>query len=102
MSDVKELGGNIRLSGFREVGLAEFVVVKKIVGSYARKFSDNIKGYESLSLDLKLVHKTESSVKYELHAKLVCSGNVEACEVTDRNLFVALDSALKKIEAIVK
>ncbi|MCF7867034.1 hypothetical protein K9L67_05935 [Candidatus Woesearchaeota archaeon] len=98
MEDDMELGGNIRLSGFNVLQKPEVVVVKKIVGSYARKFSDNLQGYESLDLHLKEIHKTESSEKFELHAKLINQGKIITTEVTERNIFIAVDSALKKIE----
>lgn len=87
------------MSGFKEISPGEMVVVKKIVGSYARKFSDNIEGYETLSVHLKKVHKTEASEKYEVHAKLVHEGKTKTSEAVERNLFVALDSSLKKLEA---
>lgn len=96
-----QLGGQIILSGFKELKPAEIIVVKKLVGSYARKFSDNVKGYESLNLHLKEVHKTPGSEKYELHAKVIYDGKVESSEVTDRNIFVALDSVLKKLETLL-
>lgn len=101
MDENMQLGGNITLSGFNVIQKPEVVVVKKIVGSYARKFSDQLKGYEGLELNLKEVHKTESSEKFELHAKLVFEGKIETSEVTDRNIFIAVDSALKKLEHIV-
>ncbi len=101
MDEKVELGGNISLSGFKDVPSAEMVVIKKIIGSYARKFSDQLEGYEELSMNLKQVHKTENSEKYEVHGKLVFKGKVETSEVTDRNVFVAIDSVLKKLEVIV-
>lgn len=98
-----ELGGNIKLDGFREVDRPELVVVKKIVGSYARKFSDMLGDeFEELSLSLKLVHKKEKSEKYELHAKVMKKGKPYAAEVTDRNLFVAMDSVLKKLQVEIE
>jgi len=96
-----QLGGQIVLSGFKELKPAEIIVVKKLVGSYARKFSDNVKGYESLNIHLKEVHKTPGSEKFEIHARVLYDGKVEASEVIDRNIFVALDSVLKKIEVLV-
>ncbi|MCF7871779.1 hypothetical protein K9L97_01985 [Candidatus Woesearchaeota archaeon] len=101
MEEDMQLGGNIRLSGFNVLEKPEVVVVKKIVGSYARKFSDNLQGYEALELHLKEVHKTEGSEKYELHGKVVFEGKVEATEITERNIFVAVDTVLKKLETIL-
>jgi len=101
MDEKLELGGNISLSGFKYIPGAEMVVVKKIIGSYARKFSDQLEEYKELSLHLKEVHKTENSEKYEVHGKLAYKGKVETSESIDRNVFVAIDSVLKKLEAIV-
>ncbi|HHE36350.1 MAG TPA: hypothetical protein ENL16_00870 [Candidatus Woesearchaeota archaeon] len=97
---VIELGGNITLVGFKELEKAELVVVKKIVGSYARKMSDTVSGFESLTVTLKVVHRTEGSEKYELHAKAVINGKPLASETTQRNLFVGLDDVLKKVLAM--
>jgi hypothetical protein len=97
-NNATELGGNITLVGFKEIEKAELVVVKKLVGSYARKLSDTVSGFESVTVTLKLVHHTEEgNPKYELHAKANVKGNVCAAEVVDRNLFVGLDDVLKKV-----
>ncbi len=96
-----ELGGNITLIGFKEIDKAELVVVKKLVGSYTRKLSDTVSGFEGITVSLKLVHKTdEGHPKYELHAKAIISGKPFVSEVVDRNLFVGLDEALKNVMAM--
>tara|TARA_Y100000310_G_C20109705_1_gene546540 strand:+ start:165 stop:536 length:372 start_codon:yes stop_codon:yes gene_type:complete len=95
--DSLRLGGNIVLSGFKECDYSELIVVKKIVGNYARKFSDASTTFESLSLVMKSVHATQISGKFEIHSKIVDNGAVFASEVTDRNLFFAIDSCLKKV-----
>ncbi|MBN1792816.1 hypothetical protein JW826_03990 [Candidatus Woesearchaeota archaeon] len=92
-----ELGGNITLTGFKEVSKAEMVVVKKMVGSYARKLSDNVPGFEALKVTMKPVHKTEGSEKFELHGSVHFSGDHFESEVVERNLFMGLDSVLQKI-----
>ncbi|HJX05167.1 MAG TPA: hypothetical protein VJ461_00480 [Candidatus Nanoarchaeia archaeon] len=93
-----ELGGHITLVGFREVDRAELVVVKKIVGSYTRKLSDTVPGFERIALTLKPIHKTdEGHPKFELHAKAIVSGKPVTAEVVERNLFVGLDDVLKKV-----
>ncbi|MFC2136340.1 hypothetical protein ACFLTH_17125 [Bacteroidota bacterium] len=96
-----ELGGNITLGGFKDLDHAELIVVKKVVGSYARKMSDTLKDFENLTVTMKDVHKTPKSQKYELHAKLVAGGKAHTSEVVDRNLFIALDSSLKKVLATI-
>lgn len=97
--DALQLGGSIQLVGFRDFDYGEMVVIKKIVGNYARRFSDRCQDFEQLTIVNKPVHKQEHSEKYEIHGKLVCTGDVVATEVVDHNFFVALDGVLKKLEA---
>ena len=92
-----KLGGNIELSGFRVVDGSSMVVLKKIIGNYAKRIAELTKRLEVLHLTLKPVHEREKSEKYEVHAKIVDDGKVYASEITERNLFVAVDTALKKI-----
>lgn len=47
---------------------------------------------------MKPVHETDSSKIYELHAKLMDNGKPVVGETSDRNLFVAIDNVLKKVE----
>ena len=96
--DSLALGGNIELSGFRDLEPAESIVVKKIVGSYARTFSNKCKNLELLKITLKKVHEKEHSEKYEVHALVIDGGTQFAASATERNLFFALDGALKKAE----
>lgn len=92
-----ELGGNIKLIGFKELDPGMLIVVKKIIGNYAKKIS-TISPFQELSLHTKEIHKTVTNQKYELQAKLVIDGNsVISAEVTDFNLFFAMDKALSKL-----
>ena len=97
MDDSMQLGGNIELSGFRDIDGASMVVLKKIIGNYGRRMSELSSKFEKLSITMKPVHQTEKSEKYEIHAKLINDGKHFVSEVVERNLFVAVDSALKKI-----
>ncbi|MBU0667404.1 MAG: hypothetical protein ABIC91_04500 [Nanoarchaeota archaeon] len=95
-----ELGGNITLVGFKDLDHAELIVVKKMVGSYARKMSDLSEDFEGLTVTMKEVHKTaKNNQQYEIHGKLMQGGKPYTSEVTDRNIFVAMDKVLKKIIA---
>jgi hypothetical protein len=96
-TDVLQLGGNIELSGFSELDGANMIVVKKIVGSYARKISDHNKEFERLHLMLKPVHKQEHSEKYEIKGRVLVGGKSFNAEVTDRNLYFVIDSVMKKL-----
>lgn len=91
------LGGNIELSGFRDIDGSSMIVLKKIVGNYAKRIAELTKKMERLHITLKPVHEREKSEKYEVHAKVVDDGKVYVSEFVDRNLFVAVDSVLKKI-----
>ena len=100
--DIVQLGGNIVLSGFRDIDGGSKVILRKIVGSYARKFSDTTQNFEQLALAMKSVHQTEGSQKFEIKGKLIDNGQVLTSEVVDRNMFVAVDSVLKKLESLLK
>lgn len=94
-----ELGGNIQLVGFKELGYAEFVVIKKVVGNYARKFSAH-KPFSALKLSLKPIHKTQDEVtKFEIKGSLERNGTRVHAEIVEHNLFIALDKILKKLES---
>lgn len=96
--DTLELGGNIQLTGFSDLDGGKLIVLKKIIGNYAKKLSECCNNFEQLSLTMKHVHETEGSKMYELHAKLMNGGSPIVGEASDRNLFIAVDAVLKKVE----
>ena len=98
MSDALVLGGNIELSGFKEIDSGSMVILKKIVGNYARRFTGRCSNFESLSLKMKNVHETEASKKFEVHGMVIDNGQTYTSSLTDRNLFIVVDNVLKKIE----
>ena len=61
-----ELGGNIKLVGFKELEPAQLIVIKKIVGNFAKKLNDHKGTFEELTLDLKSVHNSN----HEIHGKI--------------------------------
>lgn len=93
MADTLQLGGSIELTGFSELEPAVLVVVKKIVGNYAKRFSKIATNFQGLHLTAKKVHNKS----YEIQAKVIAD-KVYASDSTDINLFVTLDNSLKKIE----
>ncbi|MEK6827893.1 MAG: hypothetical protein AABX78_00940 [Nanoarchaeota archaeon] len=97
MDDDIALGGNIQLTGFRDIDSSSMIVLKKIIGNHARRIAELTKKMEILHITLKPVHQREKSEKYEVHAKISNDGKVYASEITERNLFVAVDTVLKKI-----
>ena len=85
-----ELGGNIKLVGFKELEPGMLVVVKKLVGSYARKISDSNVNIKELSLNI--VSKDLNNIALE--GKLITDLSEFTSEATEPNLFFAIDKAL--------
>ncbi len=98
MDDKLELGGSIELSGFSSLDGGVMIVLRKIVGNWTKKLSDKAKNFEKLSLTMKTVH----GGVYELHCNLVDNGKVIASSAEERNLFIAVDSVLKKVQSEMK
>ena len=95
---ILNLGSKIELSGFRDIDRASMVIIKKITGSYLKRYDEISQNIEKLQIYLKPVHTTEASQKYEVHAKLIDNGSVKTSEHTDRNLFIVMDKVLNSIE----
>ncbi len=87
-----ELGGNIKLQGFNDLDPATLIVVKKIVGNYTKKLTQQHSDFLGLSLDLSKEDKNHK-ISINLSRK---SGNMMS-EAAEENLFFALSSALEKI-----
>ena len=99
---VLQLGGNIELSGFSELDGGMMIVLKKIIGNHARRMNEKTKNFEKLSLTVKSVHEKETNKIYELHVKLIDNGKPITSSNEHRNLFIAVDSALKSVMAQLK
>ena len=93
MAETIKLGGNIELTGFSELDGGSMIILKKIVGSYARKFSDRLKDFEKLVLEL-----NEQGNELEINAKLVVGGKETPTNAKGKNLFVIVDRVLKELE----
>jgi S-adenosylmethionine synthetase len=96
-----ELGGNIQLTGFRDLDPATLIIVKKIVGNFVKHVSSTYSNFKGLNITLKSVHEREKSEKYEIHAHLNTDTTYTAY-VVERNLMVGLDSVLKKVEKTMR
>ncbi len=90
--DKIELGGNICLEGFSSLERAQLVVVKKMVGSYARAISEKGRKFEKFTVSM-----DETLDGCKITAALLNEGKEEKAESSSNNLFVALDGALKKL-----
>ena len=102
MSDVNaetiNLGTSIQLTGFRDLDGGKMVILKKLVGNYARRISDQCEKFENLCIVMKPV----GSGNYEVDAKLVNSGKVFTADASERNMFVVVDQVLAKLFNQVK
>jgi hypothetical protein len=61
---------------------------------------DGLKPYQQIPFQFS-VHKIDNNAKHEIHVKVLDDGKAFSSEVVDKNLFVALDSTLKKVLAEV-
>ena len=98
MDEVLQLGGNIELTGFGGLNASEMIVVKKIVGNYARRLEDVCTNFNGLKLKLKPLHQAGDKVRnFELHGQVVDDGRVVPAGTTEHNVFVGVDSVCKKL-----
>jgi len=93
-----KLGGNIELSGFNAVDSRSLIILKKIIGNYVRKFSDRKDNFNGIHINLKEISKKQGNVQFEVKVKIELTGKSINAENTDRNIFVAVDSLLKKAD----
>ena len=85
-----KLGGNIVLDGCDNLEPATLIVLKKMVGNYARKISEK-NAFEELKINLQ---NTGDNCKLE--ATLSRAGSQDVKSAEDSNLFFALNNALKE------
>jgi len=92
------LGGNIELSGFKDIDKAMMVVVKKMVGNYVKKLSTLASKFESIVIHLKVMHEREKGEVYEIKGRVSDNGTIYNSHAEDRNLFFALNAAFDKMD----
>lgn len=90
MDETVELGGNITLTGFDSLDKAKLVVLKKMVGNYAKTIGEK-KKFEKLSLTM-----SNEENDYKIKVEVIGENNIVA-EAKADNLFIALDGVLKEI-----
>lgn len=92
-----ELGGNIKLVGFRDLEPAKLIVVKKVVGNYARKFAEQIVSFEELLVDLKELKDEADNLTYAVIGQIIVDGKEITSEVMHGNLFFGIDQTLSQL-----
>ncbi|MBL7100760.1 MAG: hypothetical protein ISS23_02275 [Nanoarchaeota archaeon] len=93
-----KLGGNIELEGFDNLEPAQLVVIKKIVGSSAKKIAEEIAKFDNLLITLKENEKDKAT----LTGKITINGNDHEAEASDKNLFFALNMILNELTTKIK
>jgi ribosome-associated translation inhibitor RaiA len=73
-------------------------VIKKIVGQYARRMSDTVPGFEGLRVAL----EEEGHGSIAIHAHVRVNEHESIGDAHEHNIFVALDTALKRAESVMR
>lgn len=94
-----DFGPNVELSGFRDIDEFAMADLKRLVGTYLRRYGEICRKFQNLALKMKKVHAQVHSEKYEIHASITDSGKFYTSTTTDKNLINAVDLALAKIES---
>jgi len=89
-----ELGGNIKLKGFSEIDNASLIVIKKIVGNYAKKLAEETEDFQNLILNLESNNPKDFKISIEFQKT---SENLNS-EIQGENLFFTLSKALEAIK----
>ncbi len=95
--DLVVLGGNIELSGFRELDPGSMMIAKKIIGTSVRRISSRSSNLQKISLNLK-----KHGAGFQINAKAADNGQVYNSEVSDRNIFFAISKVMDKIESMIR
>lgn len=94
-------GGMVELVGFRGMDEPTMEDIKLIVGKKLKRFKELCKSFEQIVLHLEKVHAQPHSEKYELHATLKDKGRMYTTAITHKDLPLALETALNKLESEV-
>ena len=87
MSETIRLGGNIELVNVNDIDGASLIILKKMIGNYARKFSE--RGVDSLSVIF-----DPSCVKVDC----IRQDEMISSDASSNNLFFAVDTAFKDLD----
>ena len=94
-------GGMVKLVGFQGVDPSTIADIKLIVGKKLKRFQELCREFEQIVLHLEKVHAQPRSEKYELHAQLKDKGKLYMTTITHKDLLLALETSLKKLESEV-
>ena len=92
-----DLYSKIELTGFRGIDQSSMDILRKNISHHLHRIAELTRKFDKLHITLKSVHEREKSEKYDIHAKLVNGGKAYNTHVTERSIFLAVDSALEKL-----
>lgn len=92
-----ELGGNIELVGFQGLDSSDLVVIKKMVGNFAKRLHDIYDELSELRITLQEVHRAANHESYELHGLVRVNDKEYESSVQDDNLYFCLNDILRKL-----
>ena len=98
-ADIPNFWESVELSGFKDIDEAAIGDMKRLVGTYMRRYGEICGKFQKLMLKMKKVHVQVHSEKYEIHASVMDNGRLYTSTTTDKNLIGATDLALAKIES---
>ena len=85
-----ELGGNIKLKGFNEIDNPHLIIVKKIVGNYTKRLTEENADFKELILEL-----DSNKGKFKINAELLKGSKSSKSNSDGPNLFFAISTALE-------
>lgn len=89
----------VELSGFKGIDDSAMAVVNTRISHYLSRYSQICPDFEKLAVRMKNVHAQEHSEKYEVHVSVFDRGRIFTSTVTDKDLMLALETALSKVES---
>jgi hypothetical protein len=99
VTEITKLGTNVRLSGFQDESAMNMAVIEKKISSYVDRMEE-LHDFKNVDITLKKVHAHPDGKggKNEIHVRMNAE-KLYTTEVTDFDVLVSLDKALKKIIA---
>jgi ribosome-associated translation inhibitor RaiA len=95
-------GSRIETAGFKDLEKGVKLELDCILVKWATRFSEICTKFEVLKVQMKRVHGTEKSEKYEVHVRVQDEGAFITATATERNLFSAVNAALRKAESEIQ
>jgi len=96
--EAMQLGDKIKLVNFHTLDKDKLIVIRKIVGNFVKNLQERYPDFEKLDLVLNAVHESKSEIK----GGLKIGGKDYHSDVTDFNLFFAINSVLSKLEGEIR